>query len=85
MIAVAVLLLPVLGLVLFAMDRFEDRLFGRPPAARHARGRHLRLIGGTSVEVRRAGERSGTGRPEPGRSAAGRRAAEPRERHADVA
>ncbi|MEU6367035.1 hypothetical protein ABZ876_15200 [Streptomyces sp. NPDC046931] len=84
MIAVAVLLLPVLGLVLFAMDRLEDRLFGRPSGARHARGRHLRLIGGTSVE-RRPGESSGTGRPATGRSAVGRRAAERCERPADVA
>lgn len=44
MIAVAVLLLPALGVLLFVMDRVEDRLSSRPSAARHARKRHLRLI-----------------------------------------
>ncbi|MDT0392129.1 hypothetical protein [Streptomyces dubilierae] len=44
MIAVAVLLLPALGVLLYAMDRIEDRLSGRPRAARHARRRHLRLV-----------------------------------------
>ncbi|GAA2549010.1 hypothetical protein ACFW2V_01395 [Streptomyces sp. NPDC058947] len=44
MIAVAVLLLPALGVLLYAMDRIEDRLSGRPRAARHARKRHLRLV-----------------------------------------
>ncbi|MFF6879617.1 hypothetical protein ACFY9S_30525 [Streptomyces sp. NPDC012474] len=44
MIAVAVLLLPALGVLLFVMDRVEDRLSGRPPSARHARKRHLRLV-----------------------------------------
>lgn len=43
-IAVAVLLLPALGVLLYAMDRLEDRLSARPPTARHARGRHLRLV-----------------------------------------
>ncbi|MER6693157.1 hypothetical protein [Streptomyces minutiscleroticus] len=46
MIIIAVLLLPVLGLLLYGMDRFEDRLFREPTAPRHARGRHLRLIVG---------------------------------------
>ncbi|WP_033308828.1 hypothetical protein RFN58_41375 [Streptomyces iakyrus] len=44
MIAVAVLLLPALGVLLFVMDRVEDRLSARPSAARHARKRHLRLV-----------------------------------------
>ncbi|MFI2632783.1 hypothetical protein ACH5A2_20680 [Streptomyces collinus] len=44
MIAVAVLLLPALGVLLFVMDRVEDRLSTRPSAARHARKRHLRLV-----------------------------------------
>ncbi|MFG3023560.1 hypothetical protein ACGFZQ_34295 [Streptomyces sp. NPDC048254] len=44
MIVVAVLLLPALGVLLYAMDRVEDRLSARAPAARHARGRHLRLV-----------------------------------------
>ncbi|MDG9709570.1 MULTISPECIES: hypothetical protein [Streptomyces] len=48
MIAVAVLLLPALGLLLYGMDRIEDWLPGRPRAARHARGRHLRLVHSTS-------------------------------------
>lgn len=50
MIVVAVLLLPGLGLLLFAMTCLEDRLFGDPDPARHARRRrHLRLLpGGTA-------------------------------------
>ncbi|WP_418960364.1 hypothetical protein [Streptomyces tritici] len=48
MIAVAVLLLPVMGLLLYGMDRIEDWLPGRPRTARHARGRHLRLVHSTS-------------------------------------
>ncbi len=44
MITVAVLLLPALGVLLYAMDRIEDRLSARPRAARHARKRHLRLV-----------------------------------------
>ncbi|MEU1035768.1 hypothetical protein ABZ402_45270 [Streptomyces mirabilis] len=45
MIAVAVLLLPLLGLLLCGMDRVEDRLTGRPSDPRHA-SRRLRLIPG---------------------------------------
>jgi hypothetical protein len=45
-IAVAVSLLPALGVLLYAMDRIEDRLSARSSAPRHARGRHLRLIRG---------------------------------------
>ncbi|MEV5958004.1 hypothetical protein AB0M11_30275 [Streptomyces sp. NPDC051987] len=44
MIAVAASLLPVLGLLLYGMDRVEDWLGGGPPPARHARDRHLRLV-----------------------------------------
>ncbi|RPF38324.1 hypothetical protein [Streptomyces sp. TLI_185] len=44
MIVVAVLLLPLLGVLLYAMDRIEDRLSAGSPAPRHARGRHLRLV-----------------------------------------
>ncbi|MCX5269518.1 hypothetical protein [Streptomyces sp. NBC_00199] len=44
MIAVAVLLLLMLGLLLYAMDRIEEGLRGRPRVARHAKGHHLRLI-----------------------------------------
>ncbi|WEO93107.1 hypothetical protein A6P39_002940 [Streptomyces sp. FXJ1.172] len=43
-IAVAVLLLPMLGLLLYAMDRIEEGLRGRPRVAHHARGAHLRLV-----------------------------------------
>ncbi|MFF1747806.1 hypothetical protein [Streptomyces mirabilis] len=46
MIAVAVLLLPLLGLLLYGMDRIEDRLTARPPEPRHTGGRRLRLIPG---------------------------------------
>ncbi|MET7325841.1 hypothetical protein [Streptomyces sp. NPDC005549] len=52
MVTVAVLLLPGLGLLLFAMTRLEDRLFGDPAPPRHARRRHLRLLpgGGRGVD-----------------------------------
>ncbi|OPG11037.1 hypothetical protein B1R27_00655 [Streptomyces sp. GKU 895] len=50
-IAVAVLLLPGLGLLLYAMDRVEDWMAGRPRAAHRARGRHLRLVHSTSRHV----------------------------------
>ncbi|MFI1759939.1 hypothetical protein [Streptomyces sp. NPDC020571] len=46
MVTVAVLLLPGLGLLLFAMTSLEDRLFGEPAPPRHARRRHLRLLPG---------------------------------------
>ncbi|MER6572223.1 hypothetical protein ABT288_40135 [Streptomyces sp. NPDC001093] len=48
MIAVAVLLLPVLSLLLYGMDRIEDWLPDRPGVARHARRRHLWLVHSTS-------------------------------------
>ncbi|MFE2060657.1 hypothetical protein [Streptomyces sp. NPDC059446] len=51
MIAVAVLIVPALALMLYGMDRIEDRLFGGP-RARHARGRHLRLVDGTGDTLR---------------------------------
>ncbi|MFF7445680.1 MULTISPECIES: hypothetical protein [unclassified Streptomyces] len=52
MIAVAVVLLPALGVLLYAMDRVEGWLSAGPPAARHARRRHLRLVhdAGSSVD-----------------------------------
>ncbi|GHE53113.1 hypothetical protein GCM10018785_23340 [Streptomyces longispororuber] len=56
MLVVAILLLPALGLLLFAMDRLEDSLL-RPTAARHAGPRrHLRLIPGgrAGADARRA-------------------------------
>ncbi|GGR66930.1 MULTISPECIES: hypothetical protein [Streptomyces] len=51
MAIVACLLLPVVGLLLYGMDRVEDWLTRppRPPrhgAARHGAARHLRLIRG---------------------------------------
>lgn len=54
MVTVAVLTLPGLGLLLFAMTCLEDRLFGDPAPPRHARRRHLRLLpgGGGSGEDR---------------------------------
>lgn len=44
MLVVALLLLPVMGLLLVGMDRVEDRLNGEasPPSGRHRR--HLRLV-----------------------------------------
>ncbi|MEU8955063.1 hypothetical protein AB0C93_12250 [Streptomyces sp. NPDC048518] len=44
MLVVALLLLPVMGLLLIGMDRVEDRLNGdgSPPSGRHRR--HLRLV-----------------------------------------
>ncbi|MFF4250627.1 hypothetical protein ACFY1L_05380 [Streptomyces sp. NPDC001663] len=48
MIAVAVSLLPMLGLLLYGMDRCEDWLQGRPRATRYARRGHLRLVHSTS-------------------------------------
>ncbi|WP_432087641.1 hypothetical protein [Streptomyces sp. bgisy095] len=44
MVAIAVLLLPLLGLLLFLMDRVEDRVMTPPKASRHAGRRHLRLV-----------------------------------------
>ncbi|MFD8653377.1 hypothetical protein [Streptomyces mirabilis] len=56
MIAVAVLLLPLLGLLLYGMDRVEDRLTARPPEPRHAGGR-LRLIPGREHTAHHAARR----------------------------
>ncbi|QUC58320.1 hypothetical protein IOD14_16735 [Streptomyces sp. A2-16] len=50
MIAVAVSLLPALGVLLYAMDRIEDRLSARSSAPRHARRRHLRLVRGAAPD-----------------------------------
>ncbi|MET7480140.1 hypothetical protein ABZT17_38095 [Streptomyces sp. NPDC005648] len=60
MIAVAVSLLPVMSLLLYSMDRIEDRLRGEPRPARRARIRHLRLVHSTS--------RPPAGHDRPGRS-----------------
>ncbi|MGW2231521.1 hypothetical protein [Streptomyces formicae] len=46
MIVVACVLLPGLALLLYAMDRVEERLLSQRQGPRHARTRHLRLIRG---------------------------------------
>lgn len=64
MVTIAVLLLPLLGLLLFLMDRVEDRVTSPPKASRHAGRRHLRLVtdpGRTSSERRPARHRSARG------------------------
>ncbi|MET7733680.1 hypothetical protein ABZT02_20230 [Streptomyces sp. NPDC005402] len=62
MIAVAVSLLPALGVLLYAMDRIEDRLSARSSAPRHARGRHLRLVRGAASSRGERAARSGVER-----------------------
>ncbi|MFD7379909.1 hypothetical protein ACFY13_51980 [Streptomyces mirabilis] len=57
MIAVAVLLLPLLGLLLYGMDRVEDRLTVRPSEPRHAGDRRLRLIPGREHAAHHAARR----------------------------
>jgi len=57
-IVVAVLLLPVLGVLLYAMDHIENRLSAGPRTPRHARRRHLWLVhdaGASAVESSPAG------------------------------
>ncbi|MFG3044429.1 hypothetical protein ACGFZR_05815 [Streptomyces sp. NPDC048241] len=46
MAIVAFLLLPVVTMLLYGMDRTEDWLSRAPKPPRHARSRHLRLIHG---------------------------------------
>ncbi|MEU6818495.1 hypothetical protein [Streptomyces sp. NPDC046860] len=46
MAIVALLLLPVVTMLLYGMDRTEDWLTREPGPPRHARARHLRLIRG---------------------------------------
>ncbi|MFF1437663.1 hypothetical protein ACFVZK_33080, partial [Streptomyces rochei] len=55
MVIVAVLLLPVLGLLLFTMTYLEDRLLGDPEPPRHARRRAIDLIdeAGSRMRIRR--------------------------------
>ncbi|MFJ4871588.1 hypothetical protein [Streptomyces sp. NPDC088757] len=70
MVAIAVLLLPLLGLLLFLMDRVEDRVTGPPKASRHAGRRHLRLVkdpGRPAAERRPARHRSVRGGAASGR------------------
>ncbi|GAA2730872.1 hypothetical protein [Streptomyces nogalater] len=59
MAIVACLLLPVVGLLLYGMDRVEDWLTRSPRPPRHGAPRHLRLIRGGGQS---AGTRSRTGR-----------------------
>jgi hypothetical protein len=86
-IAVAVSLLPALGMLLYAMDRIEDRLSARSSTPRHARRRHLRLVRGTvpSRTERGPAERSAA-EPSPAERAATERGpAERRPRRLDAA
>ncbi|MER6735740.1 hypothetical protein [Streptomyces puniciscabiei] len=54
MVIVACLLLPMVALVLYGMDRVEDWLTRASQPSRRARGRHLRLIqGGRQVPLMR--------------------------------
>ncbi|MFJ5518432.1 hypothetical protein ACIQB4_15365 [Streptomyces griseoluteus] len=46
MAIVAILLLPVVTMLLYGMDRTEDWLARGPKPPRQARGRHLRLVHG---------------------------------------
>ncbi|GAA1935653.1 hypothetical protein GCM10009837_71860 [Streptomyces durmitorensis] len=46
MLVVALLLLPVMGLLMVAMDRIEDLMNGEPSPRTDRRVRHLRLIHG---------------------------------------
>ncbi|MFF9392430.1 hypothetical protein [Streptomyces griseoluteus] len=56
MAIVAFLLLPVVTMLLYGMDRTEDWLARGPKPPRPARGRHLRLIhGGRRQTVAPAG------------------------------
>lgn len=55
-IITACLLLPLMGVLLYGMDRFEDWLKGDSSARRrHARPRHLRLIHGGARPASPAG------------------------------
>ncbi|MFE1546370.1 hypothetical protein [Streptomyces sp. NPDC058718] len=68
MTAVAILLMPTLALLLYAMDRLEERMRDGEPVetpakqARYARPRHLRLVLDPSpaAEVPEHGERPDT-------------------------
>ncbi|MFI6495617.1 hypothetical protein [Streptomyces sp. NPDC050564] len=51
---VACLLLPVAALLLYGMDRIEERLPGKPQTSRDARTRPLRLIRGGADDVAHA-------------------------------
>ncbi|CAL9333985.1 hypothetical protein [Streptomyces sp. NPDC095602] len=72
MIITACLLLPLMGVLLYGMDRFEDWLGGgTPDRRRHARPRHLRLIhGGARSAPASPGTGTGTGTGQKHRRAA---------------
>ncbi|MFD6286766.1 hypothetical protein [Streptomyces sp. NPDC060205] len=66
-IAVAVLLLPGLAVLLYAMDRLEDGMRHWASTGRHARAKHLRLVHSDST---RPGSREDARRQGSGREAA---------------
>ncbi|MFK4111154.1 hypothetical protein [Streptomyces sp. NPDC002176] len=66
MAIVAFLLLPVVTMLLYGMDRTEDWLSRAPKPPRHARSRHLRLIHGGRREAAPVGQEA----PEAGTEAA---------------
>jgi hypothetical protein len=53
-IVVACLLLPAVALLLYGMDRIEERLPGKPQTPRDARARPLRLIRGGANDIAHA-------------------------------
>ncbi|MFI1105774.1 hypothetical protein [Streptomyces melanogenes] len=61
MFIVACLLLPVVAVLLYGMDRVEDWLIRAPRSARPAHTRHLRLIPGGKAGP---ADRAQTGREE---------------------
>ncbi|MFG3122375.1 hypothetical protein ACGFYO_10265 [Streptomyces sp. NPDC048201] len=63
MAIVAILLLPVVTMLLYGMDRTEDWLTRAPAPPRHARARHLRLIHGGRRREAQA-DRTGRGSSE---------------------
>ncbi|MEU6823353.1 hypothetical protein ABZ921_22185 [Streptomyces atriruber] len=75
MLVVALLLLPVMGLLLIFMDRVEGMLDeddSSPPSGRHRR--HLRLISGHAGNAGHAGRTGRAGSPrQSGRHREGRR------------
>lgn len=57
MLVVALLLLPVMGLLIIAMDRIEDSLNGEAGPKSDRRVRHLRLVHGQGHAGRRLARR----------------------------
>ncbi|MGW2210938.1 hypothetical protein [Streptomyces sp. NPDC001781] len=60
MAIVAILLLPVVTMLLYGMDRTEDWLARGPKPPRRARGRHLRLVHGDRRQAPVAADRAAT-------------------------